>query len=112
MFEHSASIANNSFLADFWITMPVPAITANFGIVNMEIISAADIDACSDQFMDATLHEPVIVTKKNRAVGVFFSMDDIQDTIWAKEAWESHKEDYFTAEESAARLKVLLNADD
>ena len=65
--------------------MPVSAITSNFGVVNMEIISAADIEADFDQFMDTAQRGPVAVTRKNRPVGVFFSMDDIQDTIWAKE---------------------------
>ena len=92
--------------------MPVSAITSNFGVVNMEIISAADIEAHFDQFMDAAQRGPVVVTKKNRPVGVFFSMDDIQDIIWAKEAWEAHEEGYLSTEESAARLNALLNADD
>lgn len=92
--------------------MPVSAITSNFGVVNMEIISAAEIKAHFDQFIDAAQRGPVVVTNKNRPVGVFLSMDDIQDTIWAKEAWEAHEEGYLTAEESAARLNALLNADD
>lgn len=92
--------------------MPVSAITSNFGGVNMEIISAADIEAHFGQFMDAAQRGPVVVTKKNRPVGVFFSMDDIQDIIWAKEAWEAHEKGYLSTEESAARLNALLNADD
>ena len=92
--------------------MPVSAITSNFGVGNMEIISVADIEAHFGQFMDAAQRGPVVVTKKNRPVGVFFSMDDIQDTIWAKEAWEAHEEGYLSTEESAARLNALLNADD
>ena len=78
----------------------------------MEIISTAKIKAHFDQFIDAAQRGPVVVTKKNRPVGVFLSMDDIQDTIWAKEAWEAHEEGYLTAEESADRLNALLNADD
>lgn len=92
--------------------MPVSAITSNFGVVNMEIISAAEIKAQFDQFIDAAQRGPVLVTNKNRRVGVFLSMDDIQDTIWAKEAWKAHEEGYLTAEESAACLNALLNADD
>ena len=78
----------------------------------MEIISAAEIKAQFDQFIDAAQRGPVLVTNKNRPVGVFLSMDDIQDTIWAKEAWKAHEEGYLTAEESAACLNALLNADD
>ena len=92
--------------------MPVSAITSNFGVVNIEIISIAKIKAHFDQFIAAAQRGPVVITEKNRPVVVSLSMDDIQDTIWAKKAWEVHEEGYLKAEESAARLNALLNAGD
>ena len=87
-------------------------VTTNPGVMNMKTISAVDAKTRFGQFLDAAQREPVIVTKKNRPVGVFFSMADIEDTLWGEKAKAVHEEGYLSAEESSARLNALLNADD
>ena len=97
----------------FQPTMTITVIiTSNYGIMNMKTISAVDAKTRFGQFIDAAQCEPVVVTKKNRPVGVFFSIGDIQDTIWGEEAKAADAEDYLTAEESAGRINALLDADD
>ena len=78
----------------------------------MKTMSAVDAKTRFGQFIDAAQREPVVVTKKDRPVGVFFSIEDIQNTIWAEEALAAHKEGYLSASESADRLNALLHADD
>lgn len=78
----------------------------------MKTMSAVDAKTRFGQFIDAAQREPVIVTKKDRPVGVFFSIDDIQDTIWGEEVNAAHKEGYLSKQESAARLDTLLHARD
>ena len=36
--------------------------------------------------------EPIVVTKDDRAVGVFLSMEDVEDTIGGKRALKAHAE--------------------
>ena len=78
----------------------------------MKTMSAVDAKTRFGQVIDAAQREPVVVTKKDRPVGVFFSIDDIQDTIWGEEAKTADAEGYLTAEESSARINALLDADD
>lgn len=80
--------------------------------MNMKTMSAVDAKTRFGRFIDAAQREPVIVTKKNRPVGVFFSIDDIQDTIWGEEANAANAEGYLTAKESTNRINSLLHADD
>ena len=78
----------------------------------MKTMSAVDAKTRFGQFIDAAQREPVIVTKKDRPVGVFFSIEDIQDTIWGEDAKAAHAEGYLTQEDSADRINALLHADD
>lgn len=78
----------------------------------MKTMSAVDAKTRFGQFLDAAQREPVVVTKKDRPVGVFFSIDDIQDTIWGEEAQKAQAEGYLSAAQSNDRLNALLNADD
>ena len=87
------------------------AITSS-GAMNMKIMSAVDAKTRFGQFLDAAQRTPVVVTRKKRPVGVFFSMADIEDTIWGETAKAAHREGYLSAEDSAARLNALLDADD
>ena len=75
--------------------------------MNMKTMSAVDAKTRFGQFLDTARREPVIVTKKNRPVGVFFSMEDIEDTIWGEAVKTAHAEGYLNAEDSAARLNFL-----
>ena len=87
-------------------------VSINPGVMHMKTISAVDAKNRFGQFLDAAQREPVVVTKKNRPVGVFFSMADIEDTLWGEEAKAAHEEGYLSAGESSVRLNALLNADD
>lgn len=78
----------------------------------MKTMSAVDAKTRFGQFIDAAQREPVVVTKKDRPVGVFFSIQDIEDTIWGEEVRAAHTEGYLSAEQSAARITALLDADD
>ena len=78
----------------------------------MKIFSAVEAKTRFGQFLDAAQREPVVVTKKDRPVGVFFSVMDIEDTIWGEEAKAAHAEGYLSAQDSAERITSLLNADD
>ena len=44
----------------------------------MKAMTAADAKNSFGTFLDAVQHEPVIVTKKNRPVGVMLSMQDVK----------------------------------
>jgi len=88
------------------MTIVVP-LTANYGSMNMKTMSAVDAKMRFGQFVDAAQREPVVVTQKGRPVGVFFSIDDIQNTIWGRDAQAAHAEGYLTAEESADRINNL-----
>jgi hypothetical protein len=52
-----------------------------------------------------------MITKNDRPVGVFLSMQDLEDTIWAERALKAHEEGYHGAEESDAFLKGLIAAE-
>lgn len=73
----------------------------------MKTMSAEDVEARFGQFLDAAQLEPVVVTKKNRPVGVFLSLDHLEDTVWGEKAKAAHAEGYLSVEESAA----ILNAE-
>jgi prevent-host-death family protein len=50
----------------------------------MKAMTAADAKNSFGSFLDAVQHEPVIVTKKNRPVGVMLSMQDVR-TLFGEE---------------------------
>jgi hypothetical protein len=54
----------------------------------------------------------VVVTKNDRPVGVFMSMEDLEDTIWGERALKAHREGYIGAEDSDKLLDDLIRADD
>ena len=78
----------------------------------MKTITAAAAKNSFGKFLDMARREPVIVTKNDRPVGVFMSMEDIEDTIWGERALKAHAEGYLSAEESSKLLDELLNAAD
>ncbi len=41
--------------------------------------------------LDAAQREPVVITRRNRPVGVFLSMRGLEDTIWREEALRAHE---------------------
>ena len=78
----------------------------------MKTMTAVQAKTHFGKFLDAAQREPVIVTKKNRAVGVMFSMQNIEDTIWAEKAREAQREGYIGAEQSADLINTLRHAGD
>lgn len=82
------------------------------GTMNMKTMSAVEAKTHFGKFLDAAQREPVIVTKKNRAVGVMFSMQDIEDTVWAEKARKAQEEGYVGELKSADLITALLHAKD
>ena len=78
----------------------------------MKKMTAAEAKTHFGEFLDMVQREPVIVTKKNRPVGIMLSMRDIEDTIWGERAREAPADGYIGADESEAFLKALANAPD
>ena len=78
----------------------------------MKTITAAEAKNGFGKFLDMARREPVLVTKNNRPVGIFLSMEDAADTVWAEEALKAHAEGYHGADASEALLESLLNAKD
>lgn len=76
----------------------------------MKTITAADAKNGFGKFLDMAQREPVLVTKNNRPVGVFLSMQDIEDTIWAERARQAHQNGYIGTEASRSLLADLINA--
>ena len=70
----------------------------------MKTMSAEDAKASFDQFIDTAQQEPVVVTKEDHPVGVFLSIDHLEDIIWGEKAEAAHAEGYLTVEESTAVL--------
>ena len=78
----------------------------------MKTMTAAQAKNSFGQFLDAAQREPVVVTKHDRPVGVFLSMQDLEDTIWGEQALRAHAEGYVGPEASRKLLDRLLNAAD
>ncbi len=78
----------------------------------MKTITAAEAKNSFGKFLDMARREPVVVTKNNRPVGVFLSMEDIEDTIWGEQALRAHAEGYVGAEASETLLNDLIHAKD
>lgn len=78
----------------------------------MKIITAAEAKNAFGKFLDMAQREPVLVTKNNRPVGVFLSMDDLEDTIWAERANEAIKEGFLGTEASENLIHQLIHAED
>jgi prevent-host-death family protein len=77
----------------------------------MKFMSAADAKNRFGQFLETAQREPVMITKNDRPVGVFLSMQDLEVTIWGEQALRAHAEGYVGASESAKLIADLLKAD-
>jgi len=75
-------------------------------------MTAAKAKNAFGQMIEAAQREPVLITKQNRPVGVFMSIQDIENTIWGEEARKAHAEGYIGEEASRALMDKLLNARD
>ncbi len=80
--------------------------------MNVKTMTAVEAKTRFGEFLDAAQREPVVVTKKNRPVGVMFSMQDIEDTIWGERALKAHKEGYLSENDSEDIMNKYLHAED
>ena len=55
----------------------------------MKVMTAVDAKNNFGSFIDAAQREPVVVTKKNRPVGIFLSLQDLEGTTWQEQALEA-----------------------
>jgi prevent-host-death family protein len=78
----------------------------------MKTVTAAAAKNAFGKFLDMARREPVAVTKNDRPVGVFLSMEDLEDTVWGERALKAHREGYLGAEESGRLLDGLIRGDD
>ena len=78
----------------------------------MKTMTAAEAKTSFGRFLDTAQREPVLVTRKNRPIGVMISMQDIEDTVWGEAAKKAHAEGYIGEEQSAELLNRLLHAQD
>jgi len=78
----------------------------------MKIITAAAAKSAFGKFLDMAHREPVVVTKNDRPVGVFLSVEDLEDTIWGERALKAHAEGYLGPAASGNLLDDLLRAKD
>jgi prevent-host-death family protein len=76
----------------------------------MKTMTAANAKTHFGEFIDSAQREPVIVTKKNRPVGVMFSMQDIEDTVWGERARKAHAEGYLSKQDSKSILDKFRDA--
>ena len=78
----------------------------------MKTITAADAKNAFGKFLDMAQREPVVVTKNNRPVGVFLSLEDLEDTIWAERARAAITEGFIGPEASEKLIRQLIDAED
>ncbi len=68
----------------------------------MKTMTATQARDAFDQMLGAARREPVMITRRNRPVGVFLSMRDLEHTFWGEQAMRAHAEGYVG--EDASRL--------
>lgn len=60
----------------------------NKGVMNMKTMSAKEAKNSFGVFLDLAQREPVIVTKRDRPIGMFFSMYDVNTLINVGDAFK------------------------
>jgi hypothetical protein len=70
----------------------------------MKTMTAKEAKINFEALIDGVQIEPIMIIKENRAVGVFVSMQDIEDSILGEMALKADKEGYFSVDESDAVL--------
>jgi PHD/YefM family antitoxin component YafN of YafNO toxin-antitoxin module len=61
------------------------------------------------QFLGMAQREPVLVTRNDRPVGVFLSLQVLEDTIWGEQALRAHAEGYVGKNQSSKLLTSLTS---
>ncbi|MGZ4955095.1 MAG: type II toxin-antitoxin system prevent-host-death family antitoxin [Methylobacter sp.] len=54
----------------------------------MKTISAKDAKNSFGSFLDSAQREPVMITKRDRPIGIFFSMQDIESLIQVSDSFK------------------------
>ena len=54
----------------------------------MKTISAKDAKNAFGSFLDSAQREPVMITKRDRPIGIFFSMQDVEALIQVSDAFK------------------------
>jgi PHD/YefM family antitoxin component YafN of YafNO toxin-antitoxin module len=75
-------------------------------------MSAGDVKNNFGKFLDMAQSEPIVVTRKDKTMGVFLSLDAYEDKIWAERAIAASAEGYLGLEESKSFIESILNAPD
>lgn len=68
----------------------------------MKTMTATQARDAFDQMLGTAQREPVMITRRNRPVGVFLSMRDLEHTFWGERAMRAYAEGYVG--EDASRL--------
>lgn len=74
----------------------------------MKTMTAAEAKNAFGRLLDTAQREPVLITKQNRPVGVFLSIADLEDTVWAERARKAHEEGYIGTDDSEALIARLI----
>lgn len=56
--------------------------------MNMKTISAKEAKNAFGSFLDSAQREPIMITKRDRPIGIFFSMQDVEALIQVSEAFK------------------------
>ncbi len=61
--------------------------------MNMKTISAKEAKNSFGSFIDSAQREPVMITKRDRPIGIFFSMQDVESLIQVGDAFKKEIND-------------------
>ncbi len=78
----------------------------------MKVMSSTEARRAFGEMFDTAPFEPVLVTRRNRPVAVFLSMQNLEYVIWGEEALRAHEEDYLGDEAMRKLLAFSLPVDD
>lgn len=76
--------------------------------MNMKTISAKEAKNSFGSFIDSAQREPVMITRRDRPIGIFFSMQDIESLIQVSDAFKKEINDGILlgiADSEAGRVK-------
>ena len=90
----------------------MPKIATSMGDTAMKTVTAREAKNRFGEFLDAARREPVIVTKNDRPVGIFISIEDASDTLIPELFMESEAghEAWLTAKVSSTLSRVDAGA--
>ncbi len=75
----------------------------------MKTMTADQAESSFEQFLEFVQREAVLLTKQNRPVGVFLSVQNLEDIVIGERALGADAEGYLGPEESNSFLNELLS---